>query len=514
MFSTAIIIFREILEIAMIVGVVLAATRGVPGRALWVGGGFAAGCAGAGLVALFAETISSSLSGMGQEFFNAAILFMAAIFIGWTALWIRKNARIMTAELRKVGHDVVEGKLPHYALSLIIGLALLREGSEIVLFIYSMMLSGENVPAIVEGSIIGLAAGAVVGTMLYYGLLKIPARYVLRVTSWLLFLLVSGLASQGVGYLSAAGYFADLSQQIWNTSWLLADNSIVGKTLHTLVGYTARPTLIQLIVYVGMLVGLMSFAAHIDRSRMSAATIMVALATGLALFQPSTPAYALDEIYSPNTEEGELSLEYAGSRTFDNDSEKNNVQSHELVLEAGVTDRLTLQGSAGFEKQPQDHIRVESIGIEGRYQFFEQGKYWVDSGLLAAYGFSTKNDEPDSLELKLLLQKDMDKVTATANLGFEQSVGHHAPSGGPNYVALANVRYRLNEMAQPGIEYQADLGNAQTLRHSELQEHYLGPSLYGKLFGNIKYQASYLLGVSQAAANSAARIQVEYETNF
>src|ERR1700722_17094380 len=132
MLSTAIIIFREILEIAMIVGIVLAATRGVPGRAMWIFGGFAAGCAGAGLVAVFARTISASLSGMGQEFFNALILFTAAGFIGWTALWVRKNARVMTAQLRQAGRDVVEGKAPLYSLALIIGLALLREGSEIV----------------------------------------------------------------------------------------------------------------------------------------------------------------------------------------------------------------------------------------------------------------------------------------------------------------------------------------------------------------------------------------------
>src|SRR5262245_23207004 len=99
MLSTAIIIFREMLEIAMILGVVLAATRGMAGRGLWVAGGFTAGCAGAGLVAAFVETISAALSGMGQEIFNASILLIAALFIGWTALWVRKNARTMTSEL-------------------------------------------------------------------------------------------------------------------------------------------------------------------------------------------------------------------------------------------------------------------------------------------------------------------------------------------------------------------------------------------------------------------------------
>ena len=267
MFSTGIIIFREILEIAMIVGVVLAATRGVPGRMMYIIGGFVVGCSGAGLVAIFAETISSSLSGMGQEFFNAVILFTAAGFIGWTALWIRKNARVMTAHLKQVGKDVVEGKLPLYTLALIIGLALLREGSEIVLFVYGMALSGQSTASIIEGSIIGVGAGGVVGIMLYYGLLKIPTRYMLQVTSWLLFLLVAGLASQGIGYMSAAGYFTDLSRQVWDTSWILSEDGILGKSLHSLVGYTARPTQIQLIVYFGMLATLFLLAQGIDRKK-------------------------------------------------------------------------------------------------------------------------------------------------------------------------------------------------------------------------------------------------------
>jgi high-affinity iron transporter len=92
MFSTAIIIFRETIEIAMILSVIFAATRGLAGRMLWIAGGLAAGLACAGLVAAFAETISDSLSGLGQEFFNALILFAAAIVIGSTVVWMRTHA--------------------------------------------------------------------------------------------------------------------------------------------------------------------------------------------------------------------------------------------------------------------------------------------------------------------------------------------------------------------------------------------------------------------------------------
>jgi len=128
-----------------------------------------------------------------------------------------------------------------------------------------MTLSGQTVSSIVIGSLIGATLGIIIGVMLYYGLLKMPARYMLSVTSWLLILLVAGLASQGAGYLSAAGYFSDLSQPLWNTSWLLSEDSIMGKMLHSLVGYSSRPSGIQLIFYVATFGGLMSITAIMNR---------------------------------------------------------------------------------------------------------------------------------------------------------------------------------------------------------------------------------------------------------
>jgi high-affinity iron transporter len=266
MFSTAIVIFREILEIVLIVGAVLAATRGLAGRINWIVGGVAGGLAGSALVAIFAQTISNAASGIGQELFNAAILFTAAFVIGWTVLWMRKHARDMKAHLTKVGQDVTEGKLPLYSLSLIIGLAILREGAEIVLFIYGMLLSGQNVASIIAGSLSGIGLGLAVGIMLYLGLLSISAKYIFKVTSWLLILLVAGLTSQAVGYLSSAGYFADFSTPVWNSSWLLSDESVIGKALHSLIGYTAQPSMIQLLFYVTTLAGMLLIIAFMDRA--------------------------------------------------------------------------------------------------------------------------------------------------------------------------------------------------------------------------------------------------------
>lgn len=267
MLLTAIVIFRETLEIAMILGIVLAATRGIARRFGWIMLGLVGGIFGAALIAAFADAISASLSGMGQEMFNAAILFTAAVLIGWTVLWMRKHARHLSAHIKQVGKDIHSGQVPLYSLAFIIGLAMLREGAEMVMFVYGMLLSGQSSTSVISGSLAGLAAGILCGTLLYYGLLKMPARYMLTVTSWLLLLLVAGLSSQGASYLVSAGFFPNFSQVMWDSSWLLSQDSYLGKALQGLIGYSARPTQVQISFYVGTLLFLLLLMHLVSKPR-------------------------------------------------------------------------------------------------------------------------------------------------------------------------------------------------------------------------------------------------------
>lgn len=262
MFSTGLVVFREALEIAMILGIVLSATRGLVGRGLWIGIGFGAGLIGACSVAVFAEVISDAAAGMGQELFNAGVLFLAALVIGWTAVWMQTHARHMASKLKHIGSSVSSGNMPHYTLAVVIGLAILREASEIVLFVYGMLLSGQSTVSIASGTAAGLLIGSLVGVLMYFGLMKVPARYALKITSWMLILLVAGLASQGAMFLSAAGYFGSLSSTVWDSSWLISDYSMTGRILHVLVGYSAQPTQIALAFYGVTLAGLFALVLH------------------------------------------------------------------------------------------------------------------------------------------------------------------------------------------------------------------------------------------------------------
>jgi high-affinity iron transporter len=273
MLGALIIVFREVLEAGLIVGIVMAATRGVPGRGRWITIGIAAGIAGAAVVAAFAGVISQAFEGSGQELFNAGVLAAAVVMLMWHNAWMARHGREIAAEIHQVGTAVSEGVKPLTALAIVVGLAVLREGAEVVLFLYGIMTQGTSGSALLLGSILGIAAGAAFTALTYFGLLAIPNRYIFSVTSWLIALLAAGMAAQSVQFLNNAGFAEVLGRTVWDTSWILSEGSLLGRLLHTLIGYTERPSELQLVVYIGTLFAmalLMRIARYSPRQREAA----------------------------------------------------------------------------------------------------------------------------------------------------------------------------------------------------------------------------------------------------
>ena len=271
MLSTALIVFREVLEAALVVSIVLAATKGVPRREWWVGAGLIGGVVGAALIAGFADVISSWASGMGQEVFNAGVMFVAVVMLAWHSIWMSKHSRELARQLSSVGKAVAAGSRPLTGLAIVVGVAVLREGSEAVLFLYGIAAGdpGQTSQMIV-GGLLGIVGGVGLGAAMYAGLLQIPLKRLFGVTNGLIVLLAAGMASQGVGFLVSAGLLPAWGDTVWDTSWLLKETSIVGKMLHTLVGYTARPAGIQVAAYLATLAVIVLLARATNRPQRAA----------------------------------------------------------------------------------------------------------------------------------------------------------------------------------------------------------------------------------------------------
>jgi high-affinity iron transporter len=254
MLAALIIVFREVFEAGLIIGIVLAVTRAVAGRGWWISAGVLGGIAGACIVALFTGKLSEAFAGAGQELFNAAILGLAVVMLTWHNVWMARHGREMAGEMRAAGEAVAHGSKSLAALAIVVGVAVLREGVEVVLFLYGIAATEGGAGAgMLLGGALGLALGALVCVLAYYGLLRIPARHLFAVTTLLIAFLAAGMAAQAIAFLAQANVLTALDHVVWDTSWLLSQSSLLGRALHTLIGYTDQPTQMQLVAYLATL---------------------------------------------------------------------------------------------------------------------------------------------------------------------------------------------------------------------------------------------------------------------
>jgi high-affinity iron transporter len=177
--------------------------------------------------------------------------------LGWHNVWMNRHGRELAAAAATLGKAVLGRSRPLYALALVVGIAVLREGSEAVLFLYGIAIaSGAGALSILGGGVLGLAGGASIGALMYLGLLAIPLRRLFGVTSWLILLLAAGMASQGAAFLMQANLLPSLGNELWDTSSILSERSMLGLLLHVLIGYSAQPAGIQVVFYLATLVGI------------------------------------------------------------------------------------------------------------------------------------------------------------------------------------------------------------------------------------------------------------------
>jgi high-affinity iron transporter len=284
MLVSLIIVFREALEAGLIVGIVLAATEGVVRRGRWIAGGLAAGVAGASLVAAFAAVLSDAFEGMGQELFTAAILCFAVVMLSWHILWMSHHARSMAVELRGVGEAVRLGQRSLAALAAVVAIAVMREGAEVVLFLYGIVVASHTTAlSLAIGGVGGLAAASLASWLLYRGLLAIPLHRLFRVTNVLIALLAAGMAGQAAAVLNGVDLLPSWGEHLWDSSSVLADDSLVGRSLHALIGYSARPSGIQLAAYLTTLLVLVVASRAISaprKDKIAAAVVGAALMAG------------------------------------------------------------------------------------------------------------------------------------------------------------------------------------------------------------------------------------------
>jgi high-affinity iron transporter len=532
MLGTAIIVFREVLEAALIVGIVLAASTGAPGRNRWVSCGVAAGIVGAGLVAAFAASIAAAASGIGQELLNAAILLLAVGMLGWHNIWMSRHGRELAVTARAVGDAVISGSRPLYVLAIVVGLAVLREGSETVLFLYGIAAgSGVGAGSLITGGTLGLASGVAIGAALYFGLLRIPTRRLFMVTSWMILLLAAGMAAQAAGFLVQADLLPPLGDAVWDTSAVLTEDSIVGKALHTLIGYVSRPDGVQILFYVAALFGIWSLTRLVGRPissppgaslRRGAETPLLVIFL-LGALGAGSVAQAQFKVRYPIVDYREIEIEHFGDTTFDQaKSGKSNNQRFTNEYGFGPLPNWFVELGNEFRALNGENITYDATEIENYLQLTPTGKYWGDLALFAEYEQTAHRADAKSFTFGPLAQTEFGEIAGigalhTLNLLFTKTVGNNSTDATQLNIAWQS-RLLIDPLIAPGLEYYGQIDKILYPGKPADQQHRIGPVLVGlnsfAPYGKLKYEVGYLFGLTRATERGAVRWRFEYEIPF
>ena len=247
--------------------------------------------------------------------------------------------------------------------------------------------------------------------------------------------------------------------------------------------------------------------------------LLATLAASALLFATAAQA-GVGYIVGADVEKGEFELEYQLVNQFDDAQSRDHKRSHRLEANYGITDEFLLGGGFKVGRSSLDDSDLETVFIEGVYQFIDADEYGFDMAILGEYVYAVEDHKADKLEAKLLYENEWGEGFETRfNLIYDQQIGHNSNTS-PKITSRFSTVYELNDYIKPGIEWHSGYGHTNDWGGYNAQEHYVGPAAYGELFefgehgGEIEYELSYMFGVSDAAADGALRFLLEYEVEF
>ncbi len=256
MLASSLITLREGLEAALIVGIVLGYLRKIGHldrqASVWAGVGSALVVSLAAALAL--NALGAEFSGRGEQIFEGTAMALAAGILTWMVFWMQRQSRQIRGELEASVQRAVEVGAAS-GLFWLAFVAVVREGLETALFLTAAVFTATAADTII-GGLAGLLLAVLVGWLIYAGTARLPVSAFFRVTGALLVVFAAGLVANAVGEFQEAGLLPGIVEHLWSTTTWLSDESTLGSALHSLVGYTAEPSLTQVIAYAAYYVAL------------------------------------------------------------------------------------------------------------------------------------------------------------------------------------------------------------------------------------------------------------------
>ena|SRR3990167_1879777 len=253
------IVWRESVEAMLVIGILYAWLKRNDGegaglRALWLG--VAAGIGLAAILGWSMVSVQGELSGAALEWFQIAILFVAAGLISQMVWWMQKHGRHMKDHLERNMARAAENS-GWFGIAAVAALAIAREGAETAIFLYGIGLESQDGAGMAIGAGLGFVLAVATAWAVNRGLRFLNYRQFFRVSGLLLLLFAVALLVAGVDRLIGMGLLPALIDPVWDTSALLDDNSPSGAMLSAFTGYRARPSLMLVAIYASYWAGVL-----------------------------------------------------------------------------------------------------------------------------------------------------------------------------------------------------------------------------------------------------------------
>jgi len=246
MLVEAIISFREALEAALVVGIVLAYLERT-GNARYNRHIYLGVCAGVftsllGGFLLF--SLGNDFTGTGAKLFEGSMMLIGALLVSWMILWMLRQAHVKKEIEAKVGKEL--GEKHAFGLLLFVFVSVLREGIETVIFLSASFFSSASFSLF--GTLLGFGLAIMLAFLIFEAAARVGLKTFFNATSILLVFFAAGLFSHGIAEFQEAGIFAEQAP-IWDSGWLVPEGSAAGAIMKTLFGYTPAPTALRLEAY-------------------------------------------------------------------------------------------------------------------------------------------------------------------------------------------------------------------------------------------------------------------------
>ena len=260
--SFCIAIFRESMEISLLLGIIMAATARIKNSRYYIVLGIVVGVIASSLIAFFLKTISDSLQGLGQEVFDISICITTIIMLAITICWIQ-NYNNMFNNINSAAKQIQNHFAFKLALVTIVATSIFREGAEILLLTYSFaVIKKLNLFDYLSGIAFSAVAGFAFGFLIYKGLLKFAKKFIFEISSILLIMVAASIAAETAKLLVSCGFISFGKEILWDLGFVLSDKSYLGSFLKILIGYNSKMTLIEFIVYISVFISLLLLSRH------------------------------------------------------------------------------------------------------------------------------------------------------------------------------------------------------------------------------------------------------------